>query len=218
MSQAFRLDGRMVTSIDLMLVEDHAMLREGLTETLNEKPNLRVVGQCGSSSEALDLLKQIRPNLILLDIGLGAERALDFVARSREVGFEGRVLVITAGVSAQEAIQLVRSGVSGIMHKHHSSDTLCKVIERVAAGEAYLEQNYLQPLFRSVGANKRRLTDHERSALKLVVQGMNNAEISVTLKLSESATKSLMHEIFKKLGVRTRAQLIGVALQEQLDE
>ncbi len=208
----------MVAPFDLLLVEDHTMFREGLVETLKGKPNLRVVGQCGSSSEALELLKQIRPNLVLLDIGLGAERALDFVMKSREVGFEGRVLVVTAGVSAQEAVQLVRSGVAGIMHKHHSSDTLCDVIEHVAAGEAYLEQNYLQPLFQSVGANKRRLTDHERSVLRLVVQGLSNAEISESLKLSESATKSLVHEIFKKLGVRTRAQLVGIALQEHLDE
>ena len=89
---------------------------------------------------------------------------------------------------------------------------------RVAAGEAYLEPKYLRPLFQSVGANRRKLTPHESDVLNLVVQGLGNAEIAEALKLSETATKSVVHELFKKVGVRTRAQLIGTALQEHLTE
>jgi DNA-binding NarL/FixJ family response regulator len=208
----------MVATIDLLIVEDHAMFRQGLAESLNARPNLRVLGQCDSVSEALAAVSHLHPHIVLLDIGLGAERSIDFVVKAREAGFEGRVLVVTAGVSAQEAIQLVRGGVAGIMHKHHSSATLCDVIERIASGEAYLEPGYLRPLFQTVGRNRRKFTDHERAVLALVVQGLSNAAISESLKLSESATKSVVHELFKKLGVRTRAQLIGIALQEHLDE
>jgi DNA-binding NarL/FixJ family response regulator len=206
------------STINLLLVEDHEMFRQGLAETLAGRPGFKVVGECGSSSEALSILKESAVTLVLLDIGLGLERALDFVAQAKKVGFEGRILVVTAGVSAQEAVQLVQAGVAGILHKQHSTEMLCRAIERVAAGEAYLEDKYLAPLFQSIGSNERKLTKRDKAVLKLIVQGLTNREISEQLQISESAAKSSLHELFKKLGVHSRAQLVGIALEQYRDE
>jgi two-component system, NarL family, nitrate/nitrite response regulator NarL len=163
-------------------------------------------------------MKKSGATLVLLDIGLGPERALDFVVEARKGGFEGSVMVVTAGVSPREAVQLVQAGVVGILHKHHPTEVLCRAIEQVAAGEPYLESKYLAPLFQSVGSSERKFTKREKSVLKLVVQGLTNKAISQQLQISETAAKAALHELFKKLSVRTRAQLVGVALDRYRDQ
>jgi len=136
--------------INLFLLDDHAMFREGLARMLEKEPDLKVTGQSSSSAEALAKLPVSGASMILLDVDLGPERAVDFVLQARKNGFEGQILVLTAGVSGPEAVQLVQAGVAGILHKHHSTDVLCKIIRQVAAGESCLEKDYLTPLFRSM--------------------------------------------------------------------
>jgi DNA-binding NarL/FixJ family response regulator len=103
-------------SIRLLLVDDHALFREGLSN----EPDMSVVAKCASAAEALESIQQSQPTVILLDFDLSGERAIDFVSDARTKGYFGKVLVVTAGVSEMESVQLVRSGVSGILHKHHS--------------------------------------------------------------------------------------------------
>jgi two-component system nitrate/nitrite response regulator NarL len=208
----------MAPTINLMLVDDHAMFRQGLADALEETPGIKVVGQCGTSAEALRTLNETGATMVLLDIGLGAERALDFVANAKQTGFTGSILVVTAGVSSQEAVQLVQAGVAGILHKQHSAEVLRAAIEQVAGGQPYLERRYLAPLFESVGAPERKLTSRDKSVLRLVAQGLTNREIGGQLGITETAVKSALHELFKKLGVRSRAQLVGVALEKFRDQ
>lgn len=208
-------------TISLLLVDDHAMFREGLTRLLEKEPDLIVVGQCSSSSEALAVLNKSRPTVVLLDIDLGDERALDFMMEARKDGFRGQVLVLTGGLSGQEAVQLLRSGVSGILHKHHTGEVLRNAIRQVAAGGVFLENDYLRSLFHSVQGMKierHPLTDRERQLLRLLFQGLRNKEIAARLDISESAVKISLHRLFDKLGARTRAQLVSVAMEHYRDQ
>ena len=209
-------------TINVLLVDDHGMFREGLARLLEREPALTIVGQCSSSSEALKMLHDSGANMVLLDVDLGSERALDFVQEARRSGFEGQVLVVTAGVSGQEAVQLVQSGVAGILHKHHSADALRDAIQRVAAGGACLEDEYLPSLFRSAdrtrAGNRPRLTEREKQILRFIFQGFTNKEIGVRLQVSEAAVKAALRVLFDKLGTRTRAQLVKVALEQFRDQ
>src|SRR4051812_18250602 len=99
-------------TIKLLLVDDHAMFRQGLARILENEPGFRLVGQFGSSAEALAALNESGATLVLLDVDLGRERALDFVLESKKQGFKGQVLIVTAGTSDQEAVQLVQAGVA----------------------------------------------------------------------------------------------------------
>jgi two-component system nitrate/nitrite response regulator NarL len=211
-----------VDTINLLLVDDHAMFREGLVRMLEREPGIRVVGQCASAAEALAKLPSTRANMVLLDVDLGADRAIDFVLGARKTGFEGRILIVTAGMSDQEAVQLVQAGVGGILHKHHSASVLCGAIRQTAAGEVYLEKNYLAPLFRTVdrsrSAGRPSLTDRDRMVLRFVFQGLTNREIAAKLLISEGAVKASMRQVCDKLGVRTRAQLVKVALEQYRDQ
>jgi two-component system nitrate/nitrite response regulator NarL len=121
------------TEIRILLVDDHAMFRESLARLLEKEMGFKVAGHFGSAAAALAALNETNPTMILLDIDLGTERALDFVVESKKKGFKGQILVVTVGTTGQEAVQLVRAGVSGILHKHHSTDELCDKIRQIAA-------------------------------------------------------------------------------------
>lgn len=143
------------TAIRLLVVDDHAMFREGLVRMLEKELAFNVVGQAGSAAEALRLLPEANPAVILLDVDLGAERAIDFVLGARKARFAGNILAVTAGMSDAEAIQLVQAGVTGIVHKHHSIGTLRDAIQLVARGEVSIENSYLGPVLRSMDRTRK---------------------------------------------------------------
>ena len=217
-----RLENTAAETINLLLLDDHAMFRQGLVRVLEKEPGLKVVAQCSTSAQALEVLSKSGASVVLLDVDLGPERALDFVTQAKKKGFAGQILVVTAGVSGQEAIQLVQAGVAGILHKQHSTEALCDAIRKVAAGEVCLEQDYLTSLFRSVDrtrpATQPRLTDRDKTVLRFIFQGLTNKDISARLEISEGAVKASLRQLFDKLGVRTRAQLVKVALEQYKDQ
>jgi DNA-binding NarL/FixJ family response regulator len=132
------------------------------------------------------------------------------------------ILIVTAGISGQEAVQLIQSGVAGILHKQHSVQELCNSIRKVAAGEPCLESAYLSPLFRSVDRarvpTRPTLTDRDRAVLRHILQGLTNKDIAARLGISESAVKASLRLLFDKLGTRTRAQLVKQALEQYRDQ
>jgi two-component system nitrate/nitrite response regulator NarL len=209
-------------TINLLLLDDHAMFRQGLARVLEKEPGIKIVAQCSTSAQALEILPKSGATMVLLDVDLGPERALDFVTQAKKKGFAGQILVVTAGVSGQEAVQLVQAGVAGILHKQHSTEKLSDAIRQVAAGEVCLEQDYLTSLFRSVDRTKPqtqpKLTERDKTVLRFIFQGLTNKDISARLEISEGAVKASLRQLFDKLGVRTRAQLVKVALEQYRDQ
>jgi len=198
------------------------MFREGLARVLEKEPDLKVVGQCATTAQALTMLPASGATVVLLDVDLGPERALDFVIQAKRKGYAGQILVLTAGVSGPEAVQLVQAGVAGILHKHHSTAILCKTIRHVAGGEVWLEKDYLGSLFQSVDRTRTqerpRLTERDKIVLRFIFQGLTNKEIANHLEISEGAVKASLRQLFEKLNVRTRAQLVKVALEQFRDQ
>ncbi len=216
------LDNTALATINVLLVDDHAMFREGLARVMEKEPGIKVVGQSATCAEALAQLAKSGATMVLLDVDLGSERALDFIVEAKKASFAGQILVVTAGVSGLEAVQLVQAGVAGILHKHHSTEALCSTIRRVAAGEVCLEQEYLTALFRSVDRTKesRRpsLSERDKKVLRFVFQGLTNKEIGSRIEISEGAVKFSLRQLCDKLGVRTRSQLVKVALEQFHDQ
>ncbi len=215
-------DNLVVATVNVLLVDDHGMFREGLARVLEKEPGIRVVGQAATAADALAQLQESAATMILLDVDLGPERALDFIVEAKKRGFDGQILVVTAGVSGPEAVQLVQAGVAGILHKHHSTEALLETIRKVAAGESCIEQQYLSALFRSLDrtkeSNRPRLTDRDKKILRYIFQGLTNKEIGSRIEISEGAVKFSLRQLCDKLGVRTRAQLVKVALEQYRDQ
>ena len=203
--------------ISVLLVDDHVMFREGLARMLATEQDLEVVAAVSSVSEALSLLNA-QTDVVLLDVDLGQERALEFVERAKSVGFQGRILIVTAGISGREAVQLVQAGVAGILHKNHPTKVLCGAIRKVMAGEACIEDEYLAALFQSVDRASSgmhpKFTERDRVVVQHVLQGLTNREIADQLGISEAAVKASLRQLFEKLSVHTRAQLVKVALEQ----
>ena len=216
------MDPKTPETINLLLLDTHAMFRQGLASVLEKQPDLKVVATCSSPAEALAVLRKSGATMVLLDVNLGGERGLDFVTAAQKKGFDGKILVVTAGVTGHEAVQLVQAGVAGVLHKQHSIEALCDAIRQVAAGNAYIEQDYLISLFRSVDASRPniapKLTDRDRNVLRFVLQGLTNKDISARIEISEGGVKAALQRLFAKLGVRTRSQLVKVALEQYRDQ
>jgi two-component system nitrate/nitrite response regulator NarL len=212
----------MTEAIRLLIVDDHVMFREGLARSLEKQPDFRVVGQFSSSTEAVAALASSAATMVLLDVDLGSERALDFLTAARRGGFDGLILIVTAGISDPEAVNLIQAGISGILHKHHSTEVLCDTIREVASGKVWLEEKYLGPLFRSVDRSRPatgpKLDERDRKVLRHILQGLTNREIATRLDVTEGAIKAALHQLFNKLGVRTRAQLVKVVLEQYRDQ
>jgi two-component system, NarL family, nitrate/nitrite response regulator NarL len=209
-------------TIELLIVDDHAMFREGLTRSLEREAGFRVVGSCASVAEALAVLRTRSVSVVLLDIELRGERGTALLPAARREGFEGYILVVTAGVSDVEAVQLIQSGVLGIFHKQHSIEALCCAIREVARGKPILENDYLQSMFRTMsraeGSSRPTLSSRDRTLLRFILKGHTNRRISEELDLSEGTVKSSLRQLFDKLGVRTRAQLVRIALEDYREE
>lgn len=208
--------------IRILLVDDHALFREGVARLLSPEADFDIVASCGSVDEALEALESSEVDIVLLDYDLGRERGTEFLARVRERGFHGRVLVVTAGLSDSDAAQLISRGAAGIFLKHSSPALLSKSIRTVMDGEAWLEQRYLTALLRirtpREEEDKGRLTQRERDVLRAVLEGLGNKEIGDRLGVSESAIKGTLQQLFNKTGVRNRSQLVRIALEQFPDQ
>ncbi|MBI3695844.1 MAG: response regulator transcription factor [Acidobacteria bacterium] len=209
--------------IRILLVDDHALFREGVARLLSPEPDFKVVGCCASVEEGLRALRSSPVDIVLLDFDLGREQGGDFLTRARERGFEGRVLIVTAGLSDADAAQVMSRGAAGIFLKHSSPSLLAKSIRTVMEGEVWLDQKYLTALLRmrvsrDEEEGKPRLTDRERTVLRGVLQGLGNKEIAERLSVSEGTVKATLQQLFNKTGVRNRSQLVRVALQEFQDQ
>jgi two-component system nitrate/nitrite response regulator NarL len=208
--------------IELLLLDDHGLFREGLAKILEKEQDFALVGKFAQAADALESLEVCRPGVILLDFDLGMDRALDFIPAAKAKGFIGRILVVTAGVSDQEAVQLIQAGIAGIVHKHNTPEVLCDAIRAAAGGDVFLEKIYLRPLFQTTDqtctTGRPRLTERDKAVLRFVFQGLANKEIAVRLNIAEGAVKASLRQLFRKLAVQTRAQLVKVALEEYRDQ
>lgn len=204
--------------IKIVLIDDHALFRESVARLLENELDFEVVAHCESVDKALPILRERQIDIVLLDFDLGQGDGSQFMRLAKEQGFEGKVLVVTAGVGKREAAELIRSGVCGIFTKHNSPALLVQGIHDVMAGNVYFDQKFFRAaLLESAKPlqepQSERFTQRERLVLSHVFEGLANKEIAVRLGISESAVKTTLQQLFSKTGVRTRSQLVRIVLE-----
>jgi two-component system, NarL family, nitrate/nitrite response regulator NarL len=211
-------------SIRLLLIDDHTLFRESIARLLQSEPGFEVVAHCASGAEAIQIIESSKEvDVVLLDLDLGQERGADFLDRLRQAHFDGKVLLVTAGVSDSEVPGLIRKGISGVFLKHGSPALLIQGIRETMEGKALFGQDLLRRALKGVEtptANQRRskLTERERQVLSFVFEGLANKQIADRLQISETAVKASLQQLFGKTGVRTRSQLVRVALEQYRDQ
>jgi len=206
--------------IRLLLLDHHILFRESLSRLLAAEADFEVVGQYSASADALDALRRVPVDLVLLDFDLGNDRGNQFISSARRAGYRGKILAVTDRTNAAESSSALQLGVSGIFLKQNSPGSLVKVIRSVAAGEMWVDQKVIQLMADGVhrrdDRDQKSLTQREQQVLQLVLEGLTNKKIAAQLGVSEGAVKATLQRLFQKRRVRTRSQLVRVALESAL--
>jgi DNA-binding NarL/FixJ family response regulator len=211
------------STVHLLLLDDHTLFRESASRLLAAEPGFEVAAHCGTIGEALQILRRKAIDVVLLDFDLGESDGRQFLRLAKEEGFQGKVLVVTAGVDAGVAAELIRSGISGVFRKHDSAALLAQAIRDVMAGKVWLDRDQLQTALNSEvavpgGTRSRRFTEREQQVLSYVFEGLANKEIAARIGVSESSVKATLQQLFCKTGVRTRSQLVRIVLEQHRDQ
>ena len=210
-------------TLRILLLDDHALFRESVSRLLSVEPGFDVVAHCGLIEEALQVLRRKSIDLVLLDFDLGERDGREFLRLAKEQGFNGKILLVTAGVDAGAVSELIRSGISGVFRKHDSAALLAQGIRDVMAGKVWLDHEQLQTALTTEGttpqpAGTRCFTERERNVLSFVFEGLANKEIAARIGVSEGSVKSTLQQLFSKTGVRTRSQLVRIVLEQYRDQ
>jgi two-component system nitrate/nitrite response regulator NarL len=205
--------------IRIYLLDDHRLFREGLRRLLDSDERFLIAGQSGDSARALEDLRSTPVDVLVLDYDLGNENAIALLEPLRSMNFAGKILIVTAGLPDKDALALIKAGISGIFHKQESPEDLQRAIVEVAQGRVLIDQQYLQAVVAAAQPQEStRFTERERVTLRYLLQGLANKEIAGNLNISESAVKATLQQLFAKTGVRTRSQLVLLAIEKYRDQ
>jgi DNA-binding NarL/FixJ family response regulator len=206
--------------ISLLIAEDHGVVREGLEMMLGQCPELEIVGAAASGVEALRLVDELTPDVLLLDLELPGMHGLDVIGELRcRDGLHTRILVLTVHDDDDIVLRAVRGGANGYVLKHASRSELRDAIARVAAGGQYFDEVVVRAFLdddrRGAGIEPS-LSEREIEILSLVAEGFTNKQIAAEIYLSADTVKCHLESAYRKLGVSDRAHAVAVALRRGL--
>ena len=213
----------MAEVIRVLLVDDHAVVREGLRNFLALQDGLEIVGEAGDGAEAIEQAQRLEPDVILMDLvmpgldGISAMRQL----RVRSPG--SRVIVLTSFLEDERILPAIQAGAAGYLLKNVEPSELARAIHAAHAGEAIIDPTAAARLVHAISDERRprieepeRLTRRERDVLALIARGQSNKRIALELGISEKTVKTHVGHLLAKLGVADRTQAALMAVEEGL--
>jgi DNA-binding NarL/FixJ family response regulator len=203
----------------ILLIDDHSLFREAIARLLGREADFEIVGECATVDEGITVLGSSAVDVVLLDINLGLQQGGAFLPLARASGFQGKILVVTAGVSRLEAARLVERGCAGIILKQERPEVLIERIRAITSQTGTEADPPPVPDVLGPGADEPApFTAREVQVLRAVFAGQTNKEIAHNLSVSEPLVKSVLQQLFSKTGVRTRSQLVRIALERHWKE
>ena len=210
--------------IRVFLLDDHAVFRQGLSELFRQENDLVVAGEAGNVKDAVPLLARIKPDILLLDLRLPGADGLELLPQMRELSPETRTIVLTGSEEERDVVEAMRLGAHGYVLKHSPTAMILKSIRLVAEREIWLDSRHLQIVLRAFQNNAGRaraltaaqLSPREKQITQLVVSGCKNKQIAHQLSISEKTVKNHLSNIFDKLGVSDRLELVLYAFEKKL--
>jgi DNA-binding NarL/FixJ family response regulator len=200
--------------VRVLLVDDHALLRAGVANLINQEPDLLVVAEAGNGAEAVEAFETHRPDVTLLDLRMPVMDGVEAVRRIRSIEPQARVIVLTTYDTDDEIARALKAGAKAYVLKDISADDLIACIRAVLAGGTYLAPAAAAKLAERV--TQVQLTPRELATLRLTADGKANKEIASELGISERTVKTHLGHLFEKLGVTSRTEAIKVATRRGL--
>lgn len=213
-------------TIKILLVDDHTLFRSGMRLLLQRNPEFEIVGEASDGLEGVKRAKQLRPDVVLMDLNMAGLSGLEAMQLIVEDMPEVAVLMLTVSEEAEDLSAALKNGARGYLLKNIEADYLTLAIKKAAAGESVIAQSMTEKLimqFRN-GMNpppsivKEKLTAREREAMVCVARGESNKEIARTLNVAESTVKIHVQNILKKLSLSSRVQIAVYAVERGLDK
>jgi len=211
----------MQNQIAIVIADDHAVLRESLTALLESQPDFKVVGTAANGNEALQLVQQRRPQVLVLDLFMPASNGFDVLRLLDHSGDRVASVVLTGSENHSDYLRVVRLGARGLVLKGDDPEKLFAAIRMVSSGELAFSNDVARSVLDAMVADRQpqpnamaRLTERERQIADRVARGMRNRDIARELEISENTVKRHLQSIFSKTGVRDRLELAVLALGE----
>lgn len=200
-----------MTTIRILLADDHPLFRQGVAYTLSREPDFAVVGEAASGRQALELACTLVPDVVLLDITMPEGDGLETAAKIVEQVPTARVVMLTASEDGDDLVTAMKVGARGYVVKGAGATEVIAAVRAVAAGEAYITPkmagNLLLEMTQKPADNALdELTEREREVLELLAKGMTNREIGEELFLAEKTVKHYVTSVLQKLHVRSRVE------------
>jgi two-component system NarL family response regulator len=198
----------------VLIVDDHALLRTGVANIINQEPGFEVVAEASNGREAIDAFLVHRPDVILMDLRMPEMEGVEAVKRIREIDPHARVVVLTTYDADEDIARALQAGAKAYILKDIAADALVACVRTVLAGKTYLAPAAAAKLAERV--TQVQLTPRELAAMRLVAKGQSNKEIAVALDISERTVKSHLAHLFEKLQVTSRTEAVRVATRRGL--
>ncbi len=203
----------------VLLVEDHRMVREALSEALKKVPDIDIVGEAGDAHEALKLAAKLKPDVIVLDIRLPDVNGMEVAARLKDAGVTAKIVALSAFDDKRFVTAMVRAGASAYVTKSAAGTELVRAIRAVAAGQGYFSPEIAGALVselrdRAVVGESIPLARREREVLRLIAEGVRSPAIAAQLHVTVGTVEVHRRNIMRKLGLRTVAELTKHAIRE----
>jgi DNA-binding NarL/FixJ family response regulator len=207
--------------IRLMLVDDHAVLRDGLRNIISLVDDIEVVGEAVSGDDALLQVEKCKPDMILMDINMPMKNGVEVTGILKKKYPHIKILVLTMHSHEEYFMSAIREGADGYLLKDAPSDQVVEAIRTVARGESVIHPSMTRKLLafhqqKQTQQEDTTLTEREKEVLLCLVEGLSNKEIADRLFISDKTVKIHVSKIFKKLNVKSRSQVVIHAVQHQL--
>lgn len=206
----------------LLLVDDHAVIRLGLRMLLEHETDFEIVGEGENAAQAVEMAARLRPNVMLLDIGLPDVSGIEAAVQIKRVAPETAIVALTIHEDEEYFFKMLEAGATGYVPKRAAPEELLTAIRAAAAGEVYLYPSLAKLLVKDFltqgkpagGALEEELTDREQEVLALLVNGDNNSEIAEKLVISPKTVARHRENIMRKLNLHSRVELVKYAIRK----
>ncbi len=211
--------------IKIVIADDHRMVREGIKQLLELEGDISVIGEAGDGVTCLNVIEDLNPEVVLLDINMPQMNGLQVLQKLKENKCSSRILILTIHNEIEYLMKAVDIGVDGYILKDSESDVLRKAIFAVNSGESYIQSELasllkekLENADKGVYEEESILTKREMEVLRLLTEGLFNKEIAYHLSISEKTVKNHVSNIFKKISVSDRTQAAVYAIRNNIVE